>query len=194
MNELYDRQKSLELDYTISVSVVGTGGVGYWVAKYLAMSGIEKMYLYDPDVLEETNLNRIDLTIESLGKNKADITRDMINVIRPMASVISFPFKYLKHTAIKTDWIIDCTDKIDSQILNQEIANNLGSKYVKAGYDGTRISISDSVGEWGESAGGYTIVPSWVVPASIVAAMTVAKIMKFNTKELSTDISRMFIV
>lgn len=194
MSDIYDRQKSLKLDTNISVTVVGVGGVGYWVAKYLAMSGIEKMYLFDPDVLEETNLNRIDLSVEYLGKNKADIARDMINVIRPMASVISFPFKYLKHTAVKTSWVIDCTDKVDAQILNQEIAHSLGAKYVKAGYDGTRISVSDCVGEWGESAGGYTIIPSWVVPASIVAAMVVAKVMKFKDKELSSDISRMFLV
>lgn len=194
MNELYDRQKSLELDYTMSVSVIGCGGVGYWVAKYLAMSGIEKLYLFDPDVLEESNLNRIDLPVSCLGMNKADATGLVINDIRPMTSVICFPFKYLKHTAIKTTWVIDCTDKIDAQILNQEIAHGLGCKYVKAGYDGTRISVSDCVGEWGESAGGYTVIPSWVVPASIVAAMTVAKVMKFKDKELSADISRMFIV
>jgi hypothetical protein len=65
-------------------------------------------------------------------------------------------------------------------------------KYIKSGYDGTHISINDKIAEWGESQDGYRIVPSWAVPAIIVASLTVAKIMKYNTFELGTDISNIF--
>jgi len=53
---IYDRQEAFKLNTDITVSIVGCGGIGYWVAKLLAMSGVEKLYLYDADVIEETNL------------------------------------------------------------------------------------------------------------------------------------------
>jgi hypothetical protein len=74
---------------------------------------------------------------------------------------------------------------MESQIRNQEIAKKKGMKYVKAGYDGEHISLSNVVAEWGETVDGYTIVPSWVVPASVIAALTVAKIMKYYKGEVS---------
>ena len=51
----YDRQESLQLK-TPSITVVGAGGIGFWVSKFAAMSGIEKIYIFDPDTIEESNL------------------------------------------------------------------------------------------------------------------------------------------
>lgn len=192
--DIYDRQKTLNINTDLTVSVIGCGGIGFWVSKFLAMSGVNNLYIYDPDIIEVSNLNRLDVPESFLGRNKVDVVKLIINSIRPMASVISFPFKYSKFTAEKTDWVIDCTDNVDTQIVNQEIADSLGSRYVKAGYDGTRVSISDRVGEWGESSGGYTIIPSWVCPAVVVATLVVAKVLKYENKELSTDISKLYIV
>ena len=76
--------------------------------------------------------------------------------------------------------------------MNQEIANKIGSKYLKAGYDGENFSIHNSVAEWGESEDGYVVIPSWVVPASIVAALTVGKVMKYYDKEVISNISQLY--
>ncbi len=188
---LYDRQEKLLLK-TPSISIVGIGGIGYWVAKFAAMSGIDRIYMFDPDVVEESNLNRLDLSIDYIGRNKADVAKEIIIKIRPFASVYVMPFILQEHTFQKTDWLIDCTDKIKSQIENERIAKKFGSKYVKAGYNGESITIANSVAEWGEADDGYTIIPSWVVPATTVAAMTVAKIMKYEIKEISKTIEKMF--
>lgn len=190
---LYDRQETLSLNKDISISVIGCGGVGYWVAKFAAMSGIENIYLYDFDVIEEHNLNRLDLPISAVGKNKASVVKNMINFLRPNANVFAIPFKFKKELFRQTDWIIDCTDKSEVQMLNQGIANQFGVKYMKVGYNGEHITLSDVVAEWGESTNGYTIVPSWVVPASIVAALAVGKIMKYTGKELSANIKDLYI-
>jgi len=48
---LYERQETLELTAPKKIAVVGCGGIGYWVAKFLAMSGCEYLELYDPDVI-----------------------------------------------------------------------------------------------------------------------------------------------
>ena len=93
---------------------------------------------------------------------------------------------------IKSDWLIDCTDNNKSQIENQKIAEKHNYKYLKAGYDGENISINNKVAEWGESKDGYQIVPSWVVPATIIASLTIAKVMKYNNKEITSNIKKLF--
>ena len=188
---LYQRQEELKLNQNETVTVVGCGGIGYWVAKILAMSGISKIVLYDPDILEEHNLNRLDIPYSFIGKNKADVTRVAINTIREDCIVYSFPFPY-SDVAEKTDWVIDCTDKAKAQIENQEIARKIKAKYFKAGYDGENFGIHNSVAEWGEDGEGYTIVPSWAVPAMIVAALSVAKVMKYEKKEVISSVDKLF--
>lgn len=185
----YDRQESLQLK-TPSITVVGAGGIGFWVSKFAAMSGIEKIYIFDPDTIEESNLNRLDLSIKFIGRNKAEVAKEAIVEIRPYISVYAMPFILLEHTYEKTDWLIDCTDKIKSQMDNQAIANKFNTKYVKAGYNGESITIANSVAEWGEAPDGYTIVPSWVVPSVVVASLTVAKVMKYHTNEISKNIKQ----
>lgn len=188
---LYERQRQFELYTSRSVTVVGCGGVGYWVAKFLAMSGMDKIYLFDPDTIEEHNLNRLDVPERFIGRNKADVTKLAVKTVRPMCSVHAFPYKLQAHTFPKTDWLVDCTDNLDSQIKNQKIADESGSNYVKSGYDGYGITINNRVGEWGEAQDGYVIEPSWVVPAVTVAALTVAKITRFVNSEIATTIPRL---
>lgn len=188
----YNRQEKLLLDSKQSITVVGCGGIGWWVSKFAALSGIEEIYLFDPDTWEAHNLNRIDISLNDIGNNKAESTRNMILKIRPDISVYCMPYIYSDITAEKTNWVIDCTDKHESQIKNQEIAKKMKSRYVKAGYDGEDFSIHNSVAEWGESENGYRVVPSWVVPASIVAALTIGKIMKYKDKEVISKLPKMY--
>ena len=60
--DLYKRQEKLVLNQDQSITVVGCGGIGYWVAKFAAMSGIDELWLFDPDTFEDHNFNRIDLS------------------------------------------------------------------------------------------------------------------------------------
>ncbi|HRR49282.1 MAG TPA: ThiF family adenylyltransferase [Bacteroidales bacterium] len=193
MDNLYIRQNSLDLNTNQSITVVGCGGIGYWVAKFAAMSGIEKLYLFDPDAFEEHNLNRIDLPIKFIGVNKAQATKAFICSIRPSATVLAFPFILQDHTFPKSDWVVDCTDKFCSQKENEKIAQQYGSRYVKAGYNGEDMSIHNAVADWGEAQDGYTIIPSWVVPAAVVAALTVAKILKYQDKEMASNIKNLLV-
>jgi molybdopterin/thiamine biosynthesis adenylyltransferase len=188
---LYQRQETLKLNQSQIVTVVGCGGIGYWVAKILAMSGINKIYLYDPDTLEEHNLNRLDIPYKYIGKNKADVTKVAILGIREDAIVYAYPFPF-GDLAEKSDWVIDCTDKAKAQLENQELAKKIGARYFKAGYDGENFGIHNAVAEWGEDGEGYTIVPSWAVPAMIVAALAVAKVMKYDDKEVISSVDKLF--
>jgi threonine dehydrogenase-like Zn-dependent dehydrogenase len=188
---LYDRQKTLQLNQNQTVTVIGCGGIGYWVAKLLAMSGIKKIILFDPDTLEDHNRNRLDVPVRFVGKNKTDIAKMAIESIRDDCMVYAFPFKY-NDLADITDWVVDCTDNVKSQTENQFIAKKKGSRYFKAGYDGENFGIHNSVAEWGESNNGYTVVPSWSVPAIIIASLAVAKVMKYPDKEVVSSVPKLF--
>jgi tRNA A37 threonylcarbamoyladenosine dehydratase len=194
MDNLYSRQKELKINNKQKIAVIGCGGIGFWVSKLLALSGVEKIYLYDNDIFEEHNLNRIDLPTKFIGRNKAEITKIMINQLRPECIVYFFPFELSELTfpKEKIDWLIDCTDKFKAQEKNFEISKLNETKYLKAGYDGENISIHNEIAEWGESEDGYTVTPSWSVPAIIVAALTVGKVLKYNDKELFTNIKRLY--
>lgn len=193
---IYDRQKTLKLK-TPSVTVVGCGGIGYWVAKFCALSGIEVINLFDPDSIEDVNLNRMDLPMQAIGKNKADVVKFILQKLRDDIEILAYPLKY-NNSADKTDWVIDCTDSADAQINNQNIAKDKGCKYFKAGYDGENFGIHNEIAEWSTNddnendEGGYTIVPSWSVPAMIVAAMSVAKVMKYPELEAISNVKNLF--
>jgi molybdopterin/thiamine biosynthesis adenylyltransferase len=191
MTNLYDRQKTLKLKIPKKVAVVGCGGIGYWVAKFLAMGGCENIHLYDPDVIEEHNLNRLDIPMRFIGKNKADVTKQAILALRDEATVYSYPFIF-SDLESGYDWIVDCTDDSESQLKNQEIAKRLSARYFKAGYDGEGFGIHNTIAEWGESTNGYTVVPSWVVPAVMVASLAVAKIMKYHDSECISSVEKVF--
>lgn len=189
--DLYNRQEKLKLTVPKKVAVVGCGGIGYWVAKFLAMSGCEHIELFDPDTLEEHNLNRLDIPLKYIGKNKADITQAAIQELREDCTCYAYPFKF---SDLNTgfEWVIDCTDNSDSQMVNQELARKMGAKYFKAGYDGEGFGIHNTIAEWGESTDGYTIVPSWVCPAVIVASLAVAKVMKYHDMECISSVKHLF--
>ena len=190
--DLYNRQEKLKLKTNQSVTVVGCGGIGFWVIKFLAMSGVEKIYAFDPDTIEEHNLNRLDLPHKFVGRNKADVMKIVINTLRPEYTLIAMPYIFTDNHDPKTNWLIDCTDKHEAQIENQKIAQKQSMRYVKAGYDGEDFSIHNSVAEWGEAEDGYRVVPSWVVPATIIAAMTVAKVLKYHDREMISNIKGVF--
>ena len=189
----YERQESIEMDTDLRIAVVGLGGVGYWVSKFLAMSGINQLHLFDDDTLEIHNLNRLDLPISTLGMNKAEVAKTVIRNLRPDAVVKSVPFKFNEEfLRDKVDYIMDCTDKIESQKTIFDYAKSKYIPYLKVGYDGTHITLANKVAGWGESEDGYQITPSWVVPAVIVAALAVGSVLKYFDKEVSLDISNLY--
>ncbi len=189
---LYDRQKKLNLNVNQSITIAGCGGVGAWVAIYAAMSGIENIIIFDNDVWAVHNLNRVPFPEKYLGRNKAMSTQRYVQTLRPDASIKAFHFVLQEFAFTKTDWLIDCTDDYKAQKFHQNLAKKHNVRYMKVGYDGLHISIHNKVAEWGEETDGYTIVPSWVVPAATVASLAVAKIIKFPAKEVSCNIDSLF--
>jgi len=82
--------------------------------------------------------------MQTLGMNKAGVVKKVINQLRPNCSTYVLPYRFKETLYTDSDYIVDCTDNFASQLEIQEIAKIKDAIYVKAGYDGTHISISNS--------------------------------------------------
>ncbi len=66
-----------------SVTVVGVGGLGMIAAEELARCGIGTLYLFDMDMVDVVNLNRLGFLPQDLGKPKVDVIAARIKAINP---------------------------------------------------------------------------------------------------------------
>lgn len=107
------------------VAIVGVGGTGSIVAQQLAYLGVSNFVLIDPDVVDESNLNRlVGATPQDVGKPKTAVSADVIQAVNPSASVksISGDVTYIDvaQTLTDVDAVFGCTDSHASRaILNQ---------------------------------------------------------------------------
>lgn len=199
MSDIYVRQRNMNIDRDINVCIVGCGGVGFNAGLQFAMAGVESFVLFDSDIIEEHNLNRLPVPFSCIGMNKAKVLKEMIRQMRPHADVVIYKSKFddmlLNSSDMKVDWIVDCTDDFSAQKRIYQDACDRDINYCKMGYDGERISINNKVATWDIDENdnqGYNVTPSWAVPATVVAALGVAKVMKYNHKETSLEIKNMY--
>jgi molybdopterin/thiamine biosynthesis adenylyltransferase len=194
-NNLYIRQIPLQLEVPPTVAVCGCGGIGSWVAIDAAMTGVSTIFLFDPDILEEHNRNRLPFCQGSIGKPKVEVIKNYISAIRPECSVIAVQDK-LEGILLEIQLslgapIIECTDSPKCQIAIYNACKKAGVRFIKAGYDGTHITVTGAVSGWIKASEQetYAVQPSWVVPAQVVAALAIAKLCKYPDQETSLDIS-----
>ena len=67
--------------------VVGSGGIGSWVAFGLAQAGVNNIILCDPDQVKAHNLNRSLFFWDDIGELKVDAVRNKIESLNPTATV-----------------------------------------------------------------------------------------------------------
>lgn len=139
-----------------TIAIAGTGGVGGLLAERLIRLGVGQLKIVDPEVFEESNLNRqFSSSMLNLGENKAETVFTQIKDINPQAKV------YYSKTGITTEndaslLVRDCDVVIDEMdfalfresILLQRAARRSGIYYIFAsaiGF-GALIAIFDPEG------------------------------------------------
>ena len=79
----------LELLRTKTVLILGCGGVGGYVCEALARSGVGTLILVDYDVVDESNINRQIIALEStIGMKKVDVLEKRVKDINHDCCVI----------------------------------------------------------------------------------------------------------
>ncbi len=109
---------NLDLLASKSVLVLGCGGVGGYVVEALARSGIGQIIIVDYDVVEESNINRQIIALEStIGKYKIDVLEKRIKDINKECNIIKIDKfidkdNYLELFDYKIDFFVDCCDTV----------------------------------------------------------------------------------
>ena len=105
-----------------TVLVLGIGGVGGYVVESLARSGIGKIIIVDKDKVDESNINRQIIALNStIGKRKVDVFEERIHDINTECSVIKID-EFINKDNIdilfkeKIDYLVDACDTISTKI------------------------------------------------------------------------------
>ena len=144
--ELYSRQITLpevglegqeELNDT-GILIVGMGGLGCPVAQYLISSGIGYLTLMDPDKVERSNLSRQPIyTEEDIGEYKVKSAKHTLSHLNPNAVINEITEKLTEENALthasSHDFVIDCTDDIDSRYVLSDICQSIGKPLIHGG-------------------------------------------------------------
>ncbi|MDO5036628.1 MAG: tRNA threonylcarbamoyladenosine dehydratase [Porphyromonas sp.] len=105
------------------VMVIGLGGVGGYVVEMLARSGVGRLTIVDPDVVQPSNLNRqLIATQDNIGESKASLWRERLRSINPELKVdamVLFVRDELTDELLQEkepDFVIDAIDTLSPKV------------------------------------------------------------------------------
>lgn len=158
------------------MAVAGVGGIGSWVAYYLAISRlVDKIEVIDFDYVEPHNLNRTPYRPSHVGLLKVYAIRDLIKEVNNQVEVIAYDVP-LEHAInkIESRILVEATDSLTLRPLLSEWLGS-GRKLVTVHYDGESVTIGVNVvpGAWGANEGGYATAPVYVATPVLAAALVV---------------------
>lgn len=103
---------------SITVAVIGVGGVGGYAVESLVRAGISNILVVDYDTVDITNLNRQVISLQNnIAKYKVDVIEERIKLINPECNVIKICKKLDKDNLnkifdYKIDYVIDACDTL----------------------------------------------------------------------------------
>jgi len=130
-----------------TVAVVGAGGIGSRAAELLARMGVGKIVLADPDVFDETNLNRQGFSCEtSVGLPKVEVAAERLAEINCDVEVsmerLAAEASNVDSLLQGADVVIDALDNIEDRLLVMEACRRLGTVMVHGAIAGTCVQVT----------------------------------------------------
>lgn len=127
------------------ILLVGIGGVGGYTLESLIRSGVENITIIDNDIVEETNLNRQLIALNStLNKEKTLIAKERVLDINPNCKINTLT-TFLDKSNIEAifkehyDYIIDACDTITTKVLLIKYAKENDIKIISCMGTGNRL-------------------------------------------------------
>ena len=142
------------------VFIAGCGGLGGHVAALLARSGVGSFVLCDPDVFDESNLNRqMFCTEAALGRSKAKVCREsllgMASYLDIQAHAVAVDAGNLPGLMEGCTAVVDGLDSVPKKVMLEEAAANAGLPFVHG-------SVNREEGfAFIEAAGGRRLAAMW---------------------------------
>ena len=173
--------------------IVGCGGIGFWLAIFLAMQGYYKFVLIDDQKIEPSNLNRLPVPPSWVGLYKVNALRKVIRTLRPVTEIVTFNgrmyeegFEYINILNKNNDkQVWDCTD--DARV-QKALSNWCKDKisYRKIGYEGFKVGTYTDFNVWttDDYAPGYRTSNACAVTSALAGVVGIMA----NILNLSQDI------
>ena len=103
------------------VTIVGTGGVGGYVALFLARAGISKFTIIDFDKITPSNINRQAVAFtDTIGLDKVKVLKDMILKINPDAHIDAVNERLCEENVVKfvknDTFVVDAIDSVKDKV------------------------------------------------------------------------------
>lgn len=115
----FSREGQLKL-LESTVIIVGLGGLGGQLVEQLGRAGVGKIITVDPDIFEETNLNRQLLSnMANLGREKTNEAKERLGKINKAVEFTGFQCRFDQlpdDIWEKADLVFDCLDNIDDRL------------------------------------------------------------------------------
>lgn len=194
--DIFQRQQDLFLFIPQTVTIIGLGGVGSWLALDLALLGVRTLTLVDNDLLEPHNLNRTPYT-QAQARFKQPKVLAITTLIRERRHGITTVIPYgttIQQCQGMIDWpqqeyVFDCTDTMATKETIFDLV--VPGRYLKLGYDGPSLQFDATrVMPWGDPLGGYRTVPSFLCPPQFLACVATAAVafgLDFSAHPVSYD-------
>lgn len=136
--ELALGKEGLEKIKNSKIVLFGLGGVGSYIAEALARIGVQNLIIVDGDVVDITNINRqLIANMETIGRNKAELVKERINLINPLANVVAISRFVKSESDIDfvdgtVDYVIDAIDDFDAKIMIIKKSKELGLNLISS--------------------------------------------------------------
>ncbi|KAI5711547.1 hypothetical protein M8J76_003457 [Diaphorina citri] len=166
---------------TLTVIVVGVGGVGSVTAEMLTRCGIGKLILFDYDKVELANMNRLFFQPDQCGLSKVEAARITLQNINPDVTieVHNFNITLLENFDIfldrikqgsltegPVDLVLSCVDNFEARMTINMACNQLGQTWFESGVSENAVSGHIQLIIPGESAC-FACAPPLIVASSI---------------------------
>lgn len=117
------------------VLVIGAGGLGCPVLRYLAAAGIGKIGIVDFDTVSVSNLHRqILYDFSDVDKNKAITSKEKLLKVNPFIEIEAYPEKLTVENSVsifeKYEVIVDCTDNYETRFLVNDTCVLLNKPFI----------------------------------------------------------------
>ncbi|MBP3939543.1 MAG: tRNA threonylcarbamoyladenosine dehydratase [Clostridia bacterium] len=153
-SEILLGSEALEKLKSSTVAVFGIGGVGSYTVEALVRGGIGNLFLFDGDIVSQTNINRqLVATVKTIGMPKIQVAADHCKEVNPEVNITAEQLFFDHENAdridfSKFDYIVDAIDTVSSKILLIEKAKSAGVPVIScmgAGnkLDPTRFEVTD---------------------------------------------------
>lgn len=119
--ELLLGKENIEKISKSHVTIVGTGGVGGYVALFLARAGISKFTIIDFDKITPSNINRQAVAFtDTIGLDKVKVLKDMILKINPDAQIDAVNERLCEENVVKLvkndTFVVDAIDSVKDKV------------------------------------------------------------------------------